>query len=227
MKKTIKTKNNLPVKFPLHAAVRCQNVSQLKNLLDQGMDVNERDEAGWVPALYAARDGLGDGLALLIQAQTELNAQNPDGSTALMLACQDNGVECVELFLKAGADVDAKNNKGWTPAMVAARHGRIVCLALLIRAGCDVDGRDAFGWTALMHAANSCHRKGLALLIEAGSNLSLQTHSQETALSIAQLRADQGSVDMLHAALEAQSLKSCCASKLHNETSQKTGPLRI
>lgn len=90
-----------------------------KELIEAGVDVNERDYKEYTALIYAVSERYLDIVELLISSGAHINIK-VDGITALMHASDDGYQEIVELLIKSGADVNAKDNDGDTALEYAA-----------------------------------------------------------------------------------------------------------
>ena len=86
---------------------------------DPADDVNEQ-------LIIAASKGCEATVRLLIDAGTEVNAQNGNGDTALSCVMKGFPVDkqaIVRLLVDAGEDVNLQDDKGWTALMFVIRNG--------------------------------------------------------------------------------------------------------
>jgi ankyrin repeat protein len=81
-------------------------------LLTKGADINARNDDGWTPLHWAARNGCDQETEFLLGRNAAVDARDKDGNTPLHLA-RSPAVRAV--LVAHGADVSAKNNDGWTP----------------------------------------------------------------------------------------------------------------
>lgn len=98
---------------------KCYEIA--KTLIDNGADVNARDNTGHTALIHAAR-GVGiDGyylnncqiMKLLIDNGADVNAKTNFNSTALHYAViSGNSIENIKFLIDNGADVNAKNYRG-------------------------------------------------------------------------------------------------------------------
>lgn len=118
----------------LWAAVRNSDPKAIRAALDQGADVNARNEIGVTALWIAASKGKLDVIDLLLECGADVNAR--DGiwyQTPLSMSLGGFGglgnVDAVKRFLKAGAkDVDAA-------VMVAAARANVTLLQLVLDTG--------------------------------------------------------------------------------------------
>ena len=83
-------------------AAAAGDVEALKQALDQGIDVNVRDEAENTALHLATKHLHPDAMRLLIEHGADLNAQNDYLSTPLHLT--EKNMETIRILLEAGAD---------------------------------------------------------------------------------------------------------------------------
>ena len=131
---------NAPEKF--YSAIRENNLTQLKALLEQKGSANVADDRGITPLMYAAEIGSLDAMRLLIDRGADVNAQNAFGSTALMWSVSDPAK--VRLLLDHGAQVNTVARSGRTALIVAAfTNPSAEVVKLLLAKGAKVGVMDA------------------------------------------------------------------------------------
>src|SRR3984957_5007969 len=105
-----------------YSAIRENNLTQLKALLDQPESANPADHPpdrrGITPLMYAAEVGSVDAMRVLIDHGADVNAQNDFGSTALMWSVPD--ASKVRLLLDHGAQVNLIARSGRSALIIAA-----------------------------------------------------------------------------------------------------------
>ena len=150
-------------------------VSQVRECLDLGADVNARDKEGWTPLIWAAKNNSNsEVISLLLGAGAEVNAKSKYGWTPLMWAALvDEHPEVVSVLLKAGAEVNAKGRDGVTPLMYAAQYNENPeVISVLLKAGADANASDIQGYIALGYARWGSNLDGTQALkeLEAATN---------------------------------------------------------
>ncbi|MBQ4915029.1 ankyrin repeat domain-containing protein [Maribacter sp. MMG018] len=101
--------------IPLTQAVVTGNLEAVKQHIEAGTDLNEKDAlSGATPLMSAITFDKSEIAAALIDAGADLEVKNNDGSTALHVAAFFGRVELVQLLIDAKADKTVKNNYGAT-----------------------------------------------------------------------------------------------------------------
>jgi ankyrin repeat protein len=93
----------------INAALK-NNLVAVRKLLDDGVDVNWKDEDGWTALMWAG-GGWGhiEVVKLLLDNGAQVNIQDNNGWTALMVASFNGNSECARLLLEKGADMSIKS----------------------------------------------------------------------------------------------------------------------
>ena len=73
---------------------------KVKRLIEEGADVNAKDNYGNTALMWASQHGYIEVAKLLIEAGADVNLR---GTTALMIALEEGHTEIVELLKEAGA----------------------------------------------------------------------------------------------------------------------------
>jgi len=98
---------------PLMAAVQSHKPEAIRFLIDNGADVNARDQLQGT-ALVRAAGSFGDldSVQVLLSAGAEVNVQDKNGMTPLMWAARWGDAPRVEALVEAGAKVAVRDNNG-------------------------------------------------------------------------------------------------------------------
>jgi ankyrin repeat protein len=158
-----------------YSAIRDNNLTQLKALLDQkatdqkaGVAVG--DNRGITPLMYAAEVGSVDAMRLLLDRGADVNAQNAFGSTALMWSVSDAAK--VRLLLDHGAQVNTAARSGRTALIIAAfTNPSAEVVRLLLAKGAKVDVMDVRHVTPLNAATFGNDTATVRLLLDAGADI--------------------------------------------------------
>lgn len=89
---------------PLHDASYAGDAARIRQLLDQGADVNSKDGTGATPLHYAASGGHLEAVDLLLERGANVHAQGHLGYTPLHLAYFNGHSQLIENLINHGAD---------------------------------------------------------------------------------------------------------------------------
>lgn len=181
-------------------AVKDRDLSQVRVLLDSGVDVNQ-SEADGSGALHWSvhRDSL-EITRLLLDAGSDINTKNRYEVAPLSLAANNGNTEMIAMLLEAGAFPNTAMAENETVLMTAARTGIVESVALLIDAGANVNAREDWrGQSALMWAAGEGNLEVTNLLIEKGADISARSNRGFTPLLFA---AREGKTEIVRALLD-------------------------
>ncbi len=139
-------------------AAEGDDTEKVLGLARAGGDVNEADEKGNAPLIYAAFHGNAAMTKALLESGARPNVRDKIGNTPMHLAAQRGSLEVMTLLLAAHLDADLHNKEGVTPLMLAAGGGHVEAMKLLLKSGADPQrqdftGRDAASWAASKPAA--------------------------------------------------------------------------
>jgi len=100
------------------------NTEQVKELLNQGAEINQRDENGRTALMFAVINRHYDTMKVLLEHGADVNAKSNQGGTALMAAALAGDLRMVRALLDKGADTHASlRETNETAATIAASHG--------------------------------------------------------------------------------------------------------
>lgn len=123
--------------------------SEIKAMLDAGVDVDELDEDRRTPLMHAVtcEKASLDVVCLLLDSGADVNASDAQGWTALHFAAQERRADFIERFVQAGAETDAMDAFGNTPLAraVFASKGNNAAVKALLAAGANPDKANKSG----------------------------------------------------------------------------------
>ena len=133
---------------PLHVAVENGNVEIVKLLLDNGANVNARNESKLTPLMFIDSDATPDLIKVLLNAGAKVNARDESEEDVLLSTIDSISVDVLNALIKGGADVRHADKSGVTAMMKAAENEDLEKVTALVLAGANVDERDENGESA-------------------------------------------------------------------------------
>jgi len=126
----------------LHLAAYRGDIDKVRRSLEEGTNVDVRDEAGHTPLSYAASAGQMHVVEFLVSKGAEVDAKdNRHRITPLCYAANAGWRNVTELLVAKGADVNAKVRWGQTLVCYPVRRGHKEVVELLIDKGADVNAK--------------------------------------------------------------------------------------
>ena len=169
-------------------AVKKGDMETIKSLLNQGADVNVKDNYGRYALHYAAwlhEDP--ETAKLLLDQGADVNVKDDDGRSALHFAAINGHTKTVELLLDWGVDMNVKDNNEWNALHYASRNGHTETVKLLLDRGVDINIKGYNGWTALHYAAEATYNWGkyeetVSLLLNRGIDVNAKNNDATPAI---------------------------------------------
>ncbi|MDR1385461.1 MAG: ankyrin repeat domain-containing protein [Planctomycetaceae bacterium] len=175
---------------PLHyAAMGNSDLTIIRYLLENGADINIRNNYGITPFYTAA--GFNPNIEIikyLAEKGADINIKSKNGGTALLnsVAGQNTNTEITKYLIKKGLDINAQDDDGLTPIISAAGFNpNAEFVKCLIENGVNVNFKDKSGVTPIyVAAALNPNAEVLKYLITKGANVNAETN-ETTPLSVA------------------------------------------
>ena len=155
-------------------ACRKGALERVRQLIQDGQNVNRGDSYGATPLMEAATWGHDQVVQELIRAGVDVNGKSNTKQTALHRASSRGHSNVVKTLAEAGVNLNVLDVYGMTPLMWAAYRGHANVVVELIRAGVDVNGKSNNKLTVLHKASWSGHSNVIKTLAEAGANLNVR-----------------------------------------------------
>ncbi|XP_066998257.1 kinase D-interacting substrate of 220 kDa B [Anabrus simplex] len=174
------------------------NLTGLQNFLEnKRVQVDDRDENGSTPLIYAATKGKLQFLRELINHGADVNAEDSDGWTALLCAAKEGYRDICAELLEHGADIEHRDMGGWTPLMWATYKGHAEVVALLLENKAEVNAHGNYHISSLLWAAGRGYAKIARMLIRHGAKVNVGDKYGTTALVWACRKGNAEIVDCL------------------------------
>jgi ankyrin repeat protein len=119
-------------------ATKQGDLEKVRSLLEEGADINAKDQHGQTALMNAAHAGQVELVRLLIENGADLNVTAKHNLSALMLSLITHHVEVARLLIEAGADVNIRGSKnfyGTSALFLAEAGGHAEIVALLKQKG--------------------------------------------------------------------------------------------
>ncbi|HMV45335.1 MAG TPA: ankyrin repeat domain-containing protein, partial [Leptospiraceae bacterium] len=129
--KPLNWKNDKGMSF-LELAVRYEKISEVKDLLSKGAEINTYNLELETPLIIACDRGNLELVQMLLANKAEVNFSTKTGNTALMSAAFFGKPEIVKILLENGARASAKNEAGDNALFIAARYGHKAIVQMLL-----------------------------------------------------------------------------------------------
>jgi len=183
-------------------AVRGDNASGVRTLLNRGFDPNTRDEHGQTGLLLALREPSPKVVQVLMESpQLNVDLANAKDETPLMLASIKGQQDLVVQLLKRDAAV---NKTGWAPLHYAASSGQLSIMKLLLENHAFIDAQSPNGTTPLMMAAMYGSNDAVKLLLAEGADTAMKNQLGMTAVDFAVKANRAESAELIKAAGDAK-----------------------
>lgn len=167
-------------------------VSDIKKLLEDNVDINAHNEAGVSLLMLAA--GFCEKpevLEFLIKNGARIERRNKFGRNALMYAAAFNpNYQIIKALIRAGANIEARDKEGKTALMFAAGvNGDAKASIVLLEAGAALSATDKRGWPAFYYAAaHNGNADVLRVFLRFGADVNMQLSTPQTEFSRASLQ---------------------------------------
>ena len=126
------------------------DIIQLKYLLQNGADINSKDDSGWTNLHHAAFNDNVEVLAFLIRNGANKDSKDSLGRSALNYVAELGNLAVVKLLLHCGSDINSIDNNGKSPIHhLVTKNGNLEVLKLLVQHGANINIKDNSGGSPL------------------------------------------------------------------------------
>ncbi len=185
------------VSISINMAAYAGDLQRVEKFIDEGADVDAKDEEGQTALHHAAKGADIEMVELLIAKGADVNAKDNDSRTPLCVAVWGGHKDVVELLIDNCADINARGEHYYTPIYYAAWSGSTEMVEFLVEKGADVNAKDEWGWTPLHYLAKDNLRDMAELFITKGADVNAEDKWGETPLQYASRRGHTEIADLL------------------------------
>ncbi|KAI9791856.1 MAG: hypothetical protein M1816_003401 [Peltula sp. TS41687] len=186
-----------PEEHLLHHWVEKGDFEMVRELINEGADVNALGGECHTPLQAAAIIGHEKLVRLLLEAGADVNVQGGYYGNALQAAAATGNEAIVRLVLEADADINAQGGHCGNALQAAVSQDNEVIARLLIEAGADINAQGGYYSSALQVAASKGNEAAVRLLTQAGADINAQGGFYGNALQAAASQGDEAKVRLL------------------------------
>ncbi len=182
---------------PLLRAAYEGNTEILNYLLDQGANIDFKDQAQSTPLDWAITNNNTDIARILVERGADIEASDEDDYTPLMITVAEGNFDIVRILLDKGSNIEARDKQGKTSLILAIYEENIRMVEYLLEMGANLHTVSDDGWTALMEAISCDSIQIVELLIDSGVTIDAKNNKGQTALEIAVKNRKSDFVDLI------------------------------
>jgi hypothetical protein len=145
--------------------------AKVRELLDQGADVNSRYGHEFTPLMYAVLQGHTEMVRLLLSSGANPNLRTNADRTALMYAAYSGNSRMIDLLLSYNADILITDRAGVSALALAVLPRHTDVIRTLLMRGANPNARTDNSRTALMVAVSNDWGEILKMLLEKGADV--------------------------------------------------------
>lgn len=170
---------------PLMSAIKNNHKKIVELLIDNGANLELKDEKGQTALCHAIRTKNNILTQLLICRGADINSKCLYSGSFLTTALRLNCTNIAEMLINYKIDIEVIDCDGYTALNLAAFFGDEFVVELLLKNNAKIDTQDNNGMTAIMNAFTNCRREISFSLLEKSPNLELRNNDNKNILDIA------------------------------------------
>ena len=182
----------------LDIAISTRDIPLVRELVAQGLDINQRNQDGFAPLhLAILSENIIIATMLVNHMTADIDVKTADGWTPLHCAAKTGKEELVRLCLERGGDISTCTMDGQTVLHKACKSGCVEPVSLLLERGADAEAQDHWGWRPL-HTASATGSKAIVeTLLSNGVDIWARDKEHRTAILCAAGAGHYGLVEYL------------------------------
>ena len=192
--------------YSIFEAVELADFSDLKEFIDEGIDINQLNSSGESPLVLAAQNHFYEGVQLLVDNGADLDRDGGEALSSLIPSqgkpSEDNK-RAIKLLLDHGAPITPPDTWSALHSAASNRHCSEI-LELLFEYDLDVNINRESGNTPLMAAAAAGADTSVLLLVERGADLELKDSDGSTALDWAKANDWTSTCELIEGLIDDQ-----------------------
>jgi ankyrin repeat protein len=174
--------DNVKNELPFHYACKKGNINLINLAINQGIDVNIKNDIERTLLHVACIKGYIDIVSTLLKEGANMEAKDIEGWTPLYDACENGHHEIVKLLIERGAKIELENNEGVRPLHLACKGGNLDIVNLLIERGANLDAKPEDNSTLLHYASRAKSCEVAKFFIEKGVDVNVTNNDGITPL---------------------------------------------
>lgn len=183
----------------LHYACYNNRLSSVVSLLNDGMDINLKDNIyGETPIMIACSCGSNDMVKLLLTYGADIHQKSKKGYSLIHFVCYYDHVDIIRILLVRGVNVNEKSNDGNTPLKIACCYDNYDIAKLLLESGANANSENKYNDTCMHVTCNMNYHDLTKLLLKHGANSYKKNHYDETPISIARKKGFHNIVKLIN-----------------------------
>ena len=171
----------------IQSAAFIGHIPLFKFIVNEGINIDEKDIDGRMPIHLAAKQGHLDLLKYIYNQDNSLARKKDNSKIAPVHLASNFGHLPIVKFLHevAGAEIEIKDNRGKTPFYDACLNDHIPLFLYLLEKGVDFNVLNNLGESPLHAACKKGNIKIIQHLLDLGSNINIKDKAGQTPLHIA------------------------------------------
>ncbi len=144
----------------------------VKKGVEAGVDINQQNELGWTPLMWACHEGHEEVVAFLMEAGASLKVTD-SGNVNLLMVATGSGMEVLieAILAKELYNINDTDSRGYTALIWASRSNQLLAAEKLIAKNAVVNIQDKKGQSAFFHAVLSSNIDIAEKLISKGVDI--------------------------------------------------------